>query len=139
MSILRTKTPPTGDNNATASNEPNYRTNPELEAKIDNWIKTNDKDWKYIMAMPVDRLRRTVVLNDLRRTEAVQRMDKETLKAVNDDPKRKESYDIQTEGMTAEQRDEYILKAERTRRRIKQQGQEQTQTQGRKEGVGIGV
>ncbi|HEY1718308.1 MAG TPA: hypothetical protein VGH42_08460 [Verrucomicrobiae bacterium] len=137
MSTIKTKTPPNGATDATASNEPNHRINPEVETKIDNWIEDNPKDWNYIKGLPIDRLRRMVILNDLRKTAAIERIDQETLKAVNDDPKRKQSYDIQTEGMSAEQRDEYIIKAERERRRIKQQSQDQTQS--RKEGVGVGV
>lgn len=135
MSTTKLKTP-TGANGATASNEPrNYRSNPETEARIDDWIKQYPKDWKYIMDMPVDRLRRSIVLNDIRKTDAIERIDDEILKKVNDDPKRKQSYEVQTEGMTAEQRDEYIVKAERERRRITQQSPNQS----RKEGVGVGV
>ena len=135
MSAVKTKNPPTGDNGATASNEPNFRTNPELEAKIDDWIKENPKDWKYITTLPIDRLRRTLVLNDIRRTEARERIDEETLNQVKNDPKRMEAYDVLTEGMSEKQRDDYIIKAEREKRRSKQQAQ----TQGRKEGVGVGV
>ena len=129
------KTPPTGANGATASSEPrNYRTNPETEARIDDWIQQYPKDWKYIMDMPVDRLRRSIVLNDIRKTDAIERIDEEILNKVNNDPKRKQSYEVQTEGMTPEPRDEYIVKAERERRRITQPA-----NQSRKEGIGVGV
>jgi hypothetical protein len=134
MSTTKLKTP-TGANGATAPNEPrNYRTNPETEARIDDWIQQYPKDWKYIMDMPVERLRRSIVLNDIRKTDAIERIDEEILKKVNDDPKRKQSYEVQTEGMTPQQRDEYIVKAERERRRITQ-----PTNQSRKEGIGVGV
>jgi hypothetical protein len=135
MSTTRTKNPPAGDANAPASNEPNFRVNPELEAKIDDWITENPKDWKYITSMPVDRLRRTIVLNDIRKTEARERIDEEILKAVKDDPKRKQTYDDLTEGMTEENRDRFIIRAERERRMARQT---QTQSQSRREGVGVG-
>jgi hypothetical protein len=139
MSTTKIKTP-TGANGATASNEPrNYRTNPETEARIDDWIKEYPKDWKYITDMPVDRLRRTVVLNDIRRTEAIERRDEEILKAVNDDPKRKQGYDAVTEGMSPEQREDFIIKAEREKWRTQQQTQGQTQTTAKRESVGVGV
>ena len=51
-----------------------YRINPEVEAKIDDWIKENPKNWNYIQAMPRDRLERTVVLNEVRQIERQQRM-----------------------------------------------------------------
>jgi hypothetical protein len=133
MSTTKLKNPPTGANGATASNEPNYRINPELEGKIDDWIKENPKDWKYITDMPIDRLRRTVVLNDIRKTEARERIDEDILKSVNNDTKRRESYDVLTEGMSEEQRADFIIKAEREKRRTQQQAQN------RKEGVGVSV
>jgi hypothetical protein len=136
MSTTKLKTP-TGANGATASNEPrNYRTNPETEARIDDWIKEYPKDWKYIADMPVDRLRRSIVLNDIRKTDAIGRIDEEILNAVNNDPKRKQGYDAVTEGMSEDQRDKFIVKAEREKRAAKQT---QSQTQTRKEGVGVGV
>lgn len=138
MSTMKTKNPPTG---AETNNEPRtYRTNPETEAKIDNWISENPKDWDYIKAMPIDRLRRTLVLNDVRRLEAKQRIDGEIMSEINNDPTRRQAYDILTKDMPEEQREEFILNAEREKRRNKQQqSQSRTQTQTRREGVGVGV
>ena len=138
MSTTKTKTPPNGATGATASNEPNYRINPEYEAKIDNWIKTHSKNWDYIAAMPIDRLRRTIVLNDVRRLEARERINGEIMTEIKNDPARKEAYDILTKDMPEEQREEFILKAEREKRN-QQKSQTQTQTRTRKEAVGVGV
>ena len=135
----KTKTPPTGANGATASNESAYRINPEFEAKIDDWIKAHPKDWDYIAAMPIDRLRRTLVLNDVRRLEARERIDGEIMTEIRNDPTRRQAYDILTKDMPEEQREEFILKAEREKRRNKQQSQGQTQTQSRKETAGVAV
>ena len=76
MSTTKTKPAPNGASGANAPEEPaNYRINPEVEGKIDNWIKQNPKGWDYIKAMPRDRLERTVVLNEVRKIEARQRVD----------------------------------------------------------------
>ena len=56
------------------ADEPNFRTNPEVDAKIDAHIKENPKYWNYIQAMPRDRLERTVVLNEVRELDRQQRM-----------------------------------------------------------------
>lgn len=138
MSTTKTKTPPNGATGATASNEHNYRTNPEYEAKIENWKNKHPDDWKYIMAMPIDRLRNTIVLNDVRRLEARQRINGEIMTEIKNDPARKEAYDILTKDMPEEQREEFILKAEREKRN-QQKSQTQTQTRTRKEAVGVGV
>jgi hypothetical protein len=130
-----TKPPPNGATGATASAEPSYRINPEVEAKIDDWIKQNSKSWKYIQAMPRDRLERTVVLNEIRQLDRRQRMETGLMQAINNDPTRKQAYDILTQDMSQEQREDFILKVEREKWRSKQQSQSQTQT--RKEGVTV--
>jgi hypothetical protein len=134
------KTPPNGVTGATASNERNYRTNPEYEAKIENWKKQHPDDWNYIAAMPIDRLRNTIVLNDVRRLEARARINGEIMTEIKNDPARKEAYDILTKDMPEEQREEFILKAEREKRnQQKSQSQSQSQTKTKKEAVGVGV
>jgi hypothetical protein len=135
MSTPKTRTPPNGAPGANASKEPNYVSNPEIEAKIDDWIKQNPKSWTYIQSLPRERLERTVVLNDVRKLEARQRVDGEIMTAINNDSTRKQAYDILTKDMSDEQRDEFILKMEREKRRTRQQSQGQTQT--RREGVTV--
>lgn len=135
MSTPKTRTPPNGVTSANAPREPNYTTNPEIEAKIDDWIKQNPKSWDYIHTMPRDRLERTVVLNDVRKLEARQRVDGEIMTGINNDPTRKQAYDILTKDMSEEQRDEFILRMERGKRRTQQQSQSQTLT--RREGVKV--
>jgi hypothetical protein len=136
MSTIKTKTPPTGVPGANASNEPHtYRVNPETEAKIDNWIKQNPKGWDYIKTMPRDRLERTVVLNDVRKMEARQRIETGVMQEINNDPVRKQAYDTLTKDMPEERREEVILGMEREKWRAKQKTQGQTQT--RREGVTV--
>jgi hypothetical protein len=114
MSTPKTRTPPNGASGATASNEPRtYRTNPETETKIDNWINQNAKGWDYIKTMPRDRLERTVVLNEVRQIERRQRVETGVMQAINNDPTRKQAYDLLTKDMPEDQREEVILKMER--------------------------
>ncbi|HEY5042037.1 MAG TPA: hypothetical protein VIK53_08540 [Verrucomicrobiae bacterium] len=136
MSTTKLKPAPNGAAGATASNEPHtYRINPETEAKIDNWIKQNPKGWDYIKTMPRDRLERTVVLNDVRKMEARQRTETGVMQQINNDPVRKQAYDILTKDMPEERREEVILGMEREKWRAKQKTQGQTQT--RREGVSV--
>ena len=136
MSTIKGKTPPNGAAGATAPNEPRtYRTNPEMEAKIDNWIKQNPKGWDYIKDMPRDRLERTVVLNEVRQVERRQRIENGVMQAINSDPARKQAYEILTKDMPEDQREEVILNMERQQWRAKQQSQGHAQT--RREGVKV--
>jgi hypothetical protein len=136
MSTIKTKPAPNGASGATASNEPQtYRINPETETKIDDWIKRNPKSWDYIKTMPRDRLERTVVLNDVRKLEARQRIETGVMQEINNDPVRKQAYDTLTKDMPEERREEVILGMEREKWRAKQKNQTQTQT--RREGVSV--
>jgi hypothetical protein len=128
MNPSKNKTPSASAASAPATNEPpNYRINPEKEAKIDDWIKNNQPSWDYIKAMPLDRLRRTVVLNEVRRIETRERIENETMQEINNDPARKQAYDIVTKDLPEDQREEVILKMEREKWRAKQESQGQKQ------------
>ena len=85
--------------------------------------------------MPRDRLERTVVLNDVRKLEARQRIETGVMQEINNDPVRKQAYDILTKDMPEERREEVILGMEREKWRAKQKNQGQTQT--KREGVGV--
>src|SRR6266480_2320403 len=57
--MSKTKTPPNGASTAPAAeaNEPReYRNIPEVDAKIDCYIKENPKRWAYIQGLPRERL-----------------------------------------------------------------------------------
>jgi hypothetical protein len=136
MSTTKLKNPPNGATGAAASNEPHtYRINPETEDKIDSWIKQNPKGWDYINAMPRDRLERTVVLNDVRKMEARQRIETGVMKEINNDPVRKQAYDILTKDMPEERREEVILGMEREKWRAKQKSQGQAPA--KREGIAV--
>lgn len=131
--IMSTKktTPPNGAADATASNEPRtYRVNSEVEAKIDNWIKQNPKDWEYIQAMPRERLERTVVLNDVRQIDRQQRVREFTMNRINADPKLKQAYEILVKDVPEDQREEVMTQMARQKQRTVARSQQPTQTQG---------
>jgi hypothetical protein len=142
MSTTRTRTPPSNGAaaaEASAPSETRYqRTNPETEGKINDWIKNNDKNWKYIQAMPRDRLERTVVLNEVRHVERRQYVDTGVLQSVKNDPGLRAAYDVVLKDVPENQRDEVILNMEREKwLNKKTQSQPQTQTQTRREGVRV--
>ena len=66
---------------------------PEVDAKIDAYIKENPKYWTYVQAMPRDRLERTVVLNEVRQLDRQQRMREGMMKHINANPELKQAYD----------------------------------------------
>ncbi|HEX5397831.1 MAG TPA: hypothetical protein VFY06_02145 [Verrucomicrobiae bacterium] len=141
MSTTKTRTPPSNGAAADtpAPNENRYqRTNAEAEAKINDWIKNNPKNWDYIQAMPRDRLERTVVLNEVRHVERRQYVDTGVLQNIKNNPDLKAAYDVLLKDVPEDKRDEVILNMEREKwLNKKTQSQPQTQTQTRREGVRV--
>jgi hypothetical protein len=130
MSTTKTKTPPNGAPGATASTEPNYRVNPEVETKIDNWIKQNPKSWDYISAMPLDRLRRTLVLNEVRQIDRQQRVRDFTMNRINANPELKRAYETLVKDVPEDQREEVMSQMARQKQRAVARSQTQQQTKG---------
>jgi hypothetical protein len=135
MSTTKTKTPPNGAASSTSVEPTTYRTNPEVEAKIDSYIKENPKYWNYLQAMPRDRLERTVVLNEVRQIERQQRMREGIMKRINDDPKLKSAYEILVKDVPEDQREEVMTQMARQKQRTVARSQEQRQSQGQAVGV----
>jgi hypothetical protein len=139
MSTTKTKPTPNGATDAAASKQtPEYRINPEMEAKIDKHIADNPNNWAYIQAMPRDRLERTVVLNEVRQVDRRQRIQEGVMQDIKNDPKIRAAYDVILKDVPEEQRGDVIMGMEREKWLAKQP-KTQTQTQSRKEAVGVGV
>jgi hypothetical protein len=132
----KTSAPPSANGNAAPpADEPNFRTNPEVDAKIDAHIKENPKYWNYIQAMPRDRLERTVVLNEVRELDRQHRMREGMMKRINSNPALKNAYETLVKDLPEDQKEGVIAQIARTARRAvaRTQGQQQQ----RPEGVGV--
>src|SRR6185437_4788855 len=88
MTKPKSSAPPSASGNAAPTDQPTFRTNPEVDAKIDSYIKDNPKYWAYVQAMPRERLERTVVLNEVRELDRQQRMREGLMKRINSNPAR---------------------------------------------------
>jgi hypothetical protein len=131
----KTKPAPNGAAGASAPPETNYRVNPEVEAKIDAYIKDNPKHWAYLQGMPRDRLERTVVLNEVRQLDRQQRMRDGVMNRINADPKLKQAYEVLVKDVPEEQREEVMTQIARQTQRTVARSQGQRQTRG--EAVGV--
>jgi hypothetical protein len=118
--------------NAAPTEQPTFRSNPEVDAKIDAYIKDNPKYWAYIQAMPRDRIERTVVLNEVREIDRQQRMREGVMKQINRNPEMKQAYDLLVKDLPEDQREGVITQIARQARRAvaRSQGQSQTRTEG---------
>lgn len=135
MSRTRTPAPPSASGNAAPSEPPTYRQNPEVDTKIDGYIKENPKYWAYIQGMPRERLERTLVLNEVRELDRQQRMKEGILKQINKSPALKAAYETLVKDLPEEQREGVIAQLARQAKRAVARSQNQQQTA--KEAVGV--
>jgi hypothetical protein len=130
--MTRTKpNAPTGaGGNAAPAEQPTFRSNPEVDAKIDAYIKENPKYWAYVQAMPRDRMERTVVLNEVRELDRQQRMREGVLNQINRNPELKRAYDLLVKDLPEDQKEGVITQLARQARRAVARSQGQQQTRG---------
>jgi hypothetical protein len=135
MTKPKTPAPPGASGNAAPTDQPTFRSNPEVDAKIDAHIKDNPKYWAYVQAMPRDRLERTVVLNEVRELDRQQRIREGVLKQINRNPDLKRAYDLLVKDLPEDQKEGVIAQLARSTRRAVARSQGQQQTKG--EAVGV--
>jgi hypothetical protein len=135
MTKTRTPAPPSAGGNAAPAEQPTFRTNPEVDAKIDAYIKENPKYWSYVQAMPRERLERTVVLNEVRELDRQHRMREGMMKRINANPALKNAYETLVKDLPEDQKEGVIAQIGRTARRAVARVQSQQQAKG--EAVGV--
>ena len=122
--------PASASGNAAPADMPTFRTNPEVDAKIDAYIKENPKYWSYVQSMPRERLERTVVLNEVREVDRQQRIREGVLKQINRNPELKRAYDLLVKDLPEDQKEGVIAQIGRQARRAVARAQSQQQSKG---------
>lgn len=135
MSKTNPSAPPGAGGTAAPDDSPNFRSNPEVDAKIDAHIKENPKYWAYVQAMPRERIERTLVLNEVRQLERQQRMREGILKQIGKSASLKAAYDTLVKDLPEEQRETVIAQLARQTRRAAARAQNQQERQGQNVGV----
>jgi hypothetical protein len=130
MSKPKTYAPSSAGGNAAPTDPPTFRSNPEVDAKIDAYIKENPKYWAYVQAMPRERLERSLVLNEVREVDRQQRIREGVLKQINRNPELKRAYDLLVKDLPEDQKETVIAQIGRTARRAVARVQGQQQTRG---------
>lgn len=120
---------------ATATEPANFRNNPEVDAKIDSYIKENPKYWAYLQNMPRERLERTVVLNEVRELDRQQRIRGHLMGRINGNPKLKAAYETLVKEVPEDQRETVMAKIAQETSRAVARTKGQRETKG--EAVGV--
>ena len=130
MSKPKPSSPQSDGGSAAPTDTPTFRSNPEVDAKIDAYIKENPKYWNYVQAMPRERLERSVVLNEVRELDRQQRIREGVLKQINRNPEMKRAYELLVKDLPEDQKEGVIAQIGRTARRAVARVQGQQQTKG---------
>jgi hypothetical protein len=130
MSKAKPSAPPSASGSAAPAEPPIYRQNPEVDAKIDAYIKENPKYWAYVQGMPRERLERTIVLNEVRELDRQQRIREGVLKQINRNPETKRAYELLVKDLPEEQRENVIAQLARQTKRAVARSQNREETKG---------
>ncbi len=96
-----------------------FRDNPQVNAKIDNYIKENPKHWAYVQSMPRDRLERALVLQEVQKNDRVEKMRAGIKRKLDQDPELKQAYSNLVKNLPEDQREQAMISiAARTMRDI---------------------
>lgn len=94
--------------------QPAYRDNPEINAKIDDYIARNPKRWEYVQSMPRERLERAVILSDVQKNDRQQKMADGVMKKLEKDPELKKTYENLVSHLPEGEREKAIISIART-------------------------
>ena len=115
------KTEPDNNNN----DAPQFRENPEINAKIDDYIKANPKRWDYIQAMSPERMARTIVLQDVQKQERTERIRSGVLKKLDENPELKKAYQTLVKNLPEDQQEKMMANIAMRTQRTVTRGQQQ--------------
>lgn len=104
---------------STDATQSTFRDNPQINAKIDDYIKNNPKHWEYIQSMPRERMERAMVLHEVQKNERQQKLDQGILRKLERDPELKQTYENLVKDLPEDQREKAMVSiASRTMRDI---------------------
>jgi len=113
------KNPPPGGSTSANAAPAEHRTNPEVDAKIDAYIKENPKYWEYLQSTPKDRLQRMLVLKEVQVLDRQQRIKDSLMKEIERKPELKQAYDLLLKNVPEDLRDGVMVRmAQQARRAV---------------------
>jgi hypothetical protein len=126
----RNRTENGGDASA-AEAQPQFKENPQVNAKIDEYIRANPKHWEYIKSMTPDRMARALVLNEVQKQDRQIKMTAGVLKKLDQNPEMKKALQAAVKDVPEDQREKVMVSmAMRAMRSIKPREAQQAPGQG---------
>jgi hypothetical protein len=123
--------------NGEAGNGDALRDNPRVNAKIDDWIKSNEKHWAYIQALPRERIERALALHEVQKIERGEKLDAGILRRLNENPEAKQAYELLVKHLPEDQREGAMVSL--ARQNMRTTARITRPQQARSQGMGVGV
>ena len=112
-------TPQNGGSGSFGDTQPQFKENPQVNAKIDEYIKSNPKHWDYIQSMPPDRMARALVLSEVQKLDRQERIRAGVMKRLESNPEMKQAFETLVKNLPEDQREKVMATlAARTMRSI---------------------
>jgi hypothetical protein len=112
-----------------------HRDNPRVNAKIDDWIKNNDKHWAYIQKLPRERLERALALHEVQKIERGEKLDAGIWRKINEDPQKRQALETMVRHLPESERQEAMISLER--QNMRNTARVTRPQQAKQEGVGV--
>lgn len=117
MALKRNSQPPAED---AGESSPRFKENNEVNARIDEYIRSNPKRWEYIQSLPPERMARALVLNDIQKEDRREKMRQGVLTKLDQNPEMKEHIANLVKNLPEDQREGATVSiATRTMRAMK--------------------
>ena len=98
--------------------QPQFKENPQVNAKIDDYIKNNPKYWDYVQSMTPERMARALVLTEIQKEDRTQKMEKSIMRKLDENPEMKASIQNMVKNMPEEQREKAMISIARQTMRV---------------------
>lgn len=111
---------------ASSQQQQPFKENPQVNARIDEFIKNNPKQWSYIQSLPRERLERSLILTEIQKQDRAEKMRAGVLRKLDANPEMKQSIEAMVKNMPAEQRERAMVSIARQTMRATAPRQVQT-------------
>lgn len=109
---------------------PQFKENPQVNARIDDYIKNNPKHWEYIKSMSPERMARALVLAQVQKLDRSEKMRAGIMRKLDENPDLKKHVENLVKNLPAERREKAMLSIAATT--IRSMTPRQTQSAGAK-------
>ena len=100
--------PENGGDAADTTSQPQFKENPQVNAKIDDYIKANPKHWEYIQSMTPDRMARALVLSEVQKLDRQEKMRAGVMKKLDQNPEMKKALETVVKDLPEDQREKVM-------------------------------